>query len=121
LQLAKTDALPIPALPEALQVELAQLLQNLAVLFDQSLDGPQQNRAASKAVNRQWTEQERELYHRLQSLLATDDFNASRLLADESRAFQSLLGSQYGKILEAVQAFDFEQAGNLLQAAGEKR
>jgi two-component system sensor histidine kinase/response regulator len=121
LQQAKTDALPIPALPDALQVELAQLLQNLAVLFDQSLDGPQQNRAASKAVNREWTEQERELYHRLQSLLATDDFNASRLLADESRAFQSLLGSQYGKILAAVQAFDFEQAGNLLQAAGEKR
>lgn len=118
---AKTDALPIPALPEALQVELAQLLENLAVSFDQSLDEPEQSRPASTVANHQWTEQERELYCRLQSLLATDDFNASRLLADEPRAFQSLLGSQYGKILTAVQAFDFEQASRLMKAAEESQ
>ena len=118
---AKTDALPIPALPEALQVELAQLLENLAVSFDQSLDEPEQSHPASTVAKRQWTEQERELYCRLQSLLATDDFNASRLLADEARAFQSLLGSQYGKILTAVQAFDFEQASRLMKAAEESQ
>lgn len=121
LHQAKTDALPIPAVPEALLLELAQLLESLAVSLDMSLDKPEQSHPASTVANRQWTEQERELYHRLQSLLATDDFNAARLMADEARAFQSLLGNQYGKILAAVQAFDFEQAGNLLQAAGEKR
>ncbi|MBP0048258.1 PAS domain S-box protein [Marinobacterium sp. AK62] len=57
------------------------------------------------------------LYLRLEELLQTDDFTATRFIHSHRATFKTCLGSQFGGLLQAVESFNFPKALKLLRGS----
>lgn len=110
LKQARESEAPLPSLNPALATGLHRLLEPLVAFFSAAAE-----QVLVDVSEGAWSAADTALFQQFQGLLATDDFGAGRLLADESDSFRRLLGRRYADIVKAVEDFDFIRASALLQ------
>jgi len=116
LRQAQDESAVMPEPPDFLLAAVDGLLHALSDWLGNSAK-PAQDKEA-KTASRKWSEHEQSLYDRLQTLLRTDDFNATQLLSRESATFRNMLGKDYERIVSALGMFDFERAARILHKSG---